>query len=52
MTGTPDYLLTRNEFLFLVFTFLTAGIISEAEAARHTYGVEGFGQSLYGGGLF
>ena len=52
MTEPPDYLLTRHEFLFLVFTLLTAGVLSEAQAARHVYGVEGFGESLYGGGLF
>ena len=52
MTEPSDYLLTRNEFLLLVFTLLTAGIISEVQAVRHTYGVEGFGEPLYGGGLF
>ncbi|WP_380674592.1 hypothetical protein [Salinigranum sp. GCM10025319] len=47
-----DYLLTRTEFLFLVFTLLTAGVISEVEASSHVYGVAGYGESLYGGGLF
>ena len=49
---SPDYLLTRSEFLFLVFTLLTAGVISDVEASRHVYGVAGYGDSLYGGGLF
>jgi hypothetical protein len=40
-------ILSRGEFLFLVFTLLAAGVISEVEAARHVSG-----DSLYGGVLF
>jgi hypothetical protein len=52
MTEPSDYLLSRNEFLLLVFTLLTAGAISQARAARHVYGVADYGGSLYGGELF
>jgi hypothetical protein len=52
MTEPSDYLLSRNEFLLLVFTLLTAGAISEANAFRYVYGAERYGGSLYGGGLF
>jgi hypothetical protein len=52
MTDPRDYVLSRNEFLLLVFTLLTAGIISDAQAFRHVYGAERYGSSLYGGGLF
>lgn len=51
MDEPPPTLLTRNEFLLLVFTLVSAGAITQARAAYYVYGVGGFGDSWYGGTL-
>ncbi|WP_192918633.1 hypothetical protein [Salinigranum salinum] len=49
MDEPPRVLLSRNEFLFLVFTLLTAGVITQALASFFVYGIGGYGDTIYGG---
>jgi hypothetical protein len=51
MDEPPRFLLSRNEFLFLVFTLLTAGVITQAQASYFVYGLGGYGDTMYGGTL-
>ena len=46
---TVQFVLTREEFLTLVFTLLSAGELSGTQAEQYAYGVPGYGEVSYGG---
>ena len=51
MDEPPRLLLSRNELLFLVFTLLTAGVITQGQASYFVYGIGRYGATMYGGTL-